>query len=208
MTPEREKKFKRVASNRQTDVTVILENITDMHNVGAVLRTCDSVGIAEIYVVMDESVRAVKNYSVGKKTSSGAGKWVDVHEFGDIESCIKTVRERYKRIIGTIVTESAHSLYECELTSSCALLFGNEHAGMSGRAQELIDEAIYIPQVGMVESLNISVSCAISLYEMMRQRLAAGMYGTDEGELRNLQLYETYVQRHESKIKRNPIIRH
>jgi tRNA (guanosine-2'-O-)-methyltransferase len=208
MTPERKERLKAVAALRQSDFTVVLENVTDMHNVGAVLRTCDSVGIPEVYIVMDQSVEKIKNYGIGQKTSSGARKWVDVHAFDDIEKCLELVKAKYGRLIGTIVSDNSDNLYDCDFLSPGAIIMGNEHAGMSTKAQAMIDQAIYIPQMGMVKSLNISVSCAISLYEMLRQRNAAKMYRNALHSERSEQLYQEYTKRHEQHLSNRAVIRH
>ena len=173
LTPERMAKFEHVAACRQ-NMTVILENVHDPHNIGAVVRSCDAVGISEIYVLNTE--KEVSDYYVGKKSSTGARKWVDVHYFDNRQLCFEAVRQKYSKIYGTHLSESASSLYELNLTESVALMFGNEHAGISEESMRELDGNFIIPQYGMVQSLNISVACAVSLYEASRQRFLKGMY--------------------------------
>lgn len=207
MTPERIKRFKEIASRRQSNLTVILENVHDQHNIGAVLRTADSVGLKEIFVLYSEPDLAVKNIVLGQRTSSGARKWVDVHFYTDLEACFEHVKKNYDVILSTHLDEKPKSVYELDLTQSVALLFGNEHDGVSEEALKHSDGNFIIPQMGMVKSLNISVACAITLYEAFRQRDNKGFY--DENKpLPNAEqeaLYEEYVKRHESKLTRRKV---
>ncbi len=195
ITEARAEKLKVLAANRQQGLTVILENIYDPHNLGAVLRTCDSVGIAEVYALYTvESPDELKKIS-GHKSSSGSKKWVDVHIFDDAESCFTAVRKKYDKIYGTHLGADSVGLYDLELDKSVALLFGNENRGMSEEALALVDGNFIIPQSGLTKSLNISVACAVSVYEAKRQRIIAGMYGGafDEGNSYHMELFEKYV---------------
>ncbi len=195
ITEARAEKLKVLAANRQQGLTVILENIYDPHNLGAVLRTCDSVGIAEVYALYTiESPEALKKIS-GHKSSSGSKKWVDVHIFEEADACFTAVRKKYDKIYGTHLGADSVGLYDLELDKSVALLFGNEHRGMSEEALSLVDGNFIIPQSGLTKSLNISVACAVTLYEAKRQRIEAGMYGGDFDESNSYQveLFEKYV---------------
>jgi len=101
------------------------------------------------------------------------------------------------------MAEDSKSLYDLDLTTSVALLFGNEHAGVTDETLKLCDGNFLIPQVGMVQSLNISVACAVSIYEAKRQRLAKGFYKNNPTmtEAEQEELFQTYERRHELKIK-------
>lgn len=173
MTPERERKFKQAISKRQGDLTVIMEHVHDPHNISAVLRSCDAVGIGEIYMIPEVRDR---DYQFGKKSSASALKWVEVHTFEDVESCYAAVRQKYELILTTHLTQDAKSIYETDLSRSLALVFGNEKDGVTDKAVEAADGNLVIPQVGMIHSLNISVACAVTLYETYRQRAEKGMY--------------------------------
>ena len=197
ITEARAEKLKVLVANRQQGLTVILENIFDPHNLGAVLRTCDSVGIAEVYALYTvESPDALKKIA-GHKSSSGSKKWVDVHIFDDAEACFTAVRKKYDKIYGTHLGADSVGLYDLELDKSVALLFGNEHRGMSEEALALVDGNFIIPQSGLTKSLNISVACAVSLYEAKRQRINAGLYGSafDESNAYHTELFEKYVEK-------------
>ncbi len=195
ITNERADKLKKLAANRQKDLTLILENIYDPHNLGAVLRTCDSVGISEIYALYTiESADVIHKIS-GHKSSSGAKKWVDVHVFDDAKKCFSAVRKKYDLIYGTHLASDSIGLYELDLCQSIALVFGNEHRGMSEEALSLVDGNYIIPQSGLTKSLNISVACAVSLYEAKRQRLTKDKYDNifDETNPYQMALFEKYV---------------
>ncbi len=173
MTPERSDKLLRVLHKRQANLTVVLENVQDPHNISAVMRTCESVGIQDIYILTTKIPRHKK---FGAKSSSSALKWLTLHQFDDTEACFKALREKYSLILSTHLNEKAIDLYEVDFTKSIALVFGNEHEGVSEEAQALVDGNFIIPQVGIIQSLNISVACAVTIYEAYRQKSLAGHY--------------------------------
>ncbi len=192
--------MKEVIKKRQFDLTVILENVHDPHNIGAVLRTCDSIGINEVFILYTQPDLQERGISIGLKSSSGAKQWIKINYFEDIHTCFTAVRERYPKIYGTAIGASAKSLYDLDLASSCALLFGNEHEGVSEEALNLIDQNFLIPQFGFVQSLNISVACAVSLYEASRQRMATGQYNRDFGDHEmDAPTYERFLDIHRQK---------
>lgn len=173
MTPERTARINNVLNNRQPDITVILENVHDPHNVSAVMRTCDAIGVQELFVL---NTVIASHTRFGKKSSASAANWLTIHQFTDIEECFKEVRKRYTKVYATHLGEQAYSLYELNLTEPVALVFGNEHAGVTEECLTYCDGNFIIPQVGMVKSLNVSVACAVTLYEAFRQRTVAGYY--------------------------------
>jgi tRNA (guanosine-2'-O-)-methyltransferase len=173
MTPERTNKLLSVLSKRQASLTIVLENIEDPHNISAVMRTCDAVGIQDIYILTTKIPRHKK---WGYRSSSSAAKWLTVHQFDDTSECIAALRKNYDKIFTTHLSSDAASLYELDLTESVALVFGNEHGGLSEEIRAAADGNFLVPQVGIIRSLNISVACAVTIYEAYRQRNAAGMY--------------------------------
>lgn len=197
-------KMKSVVSNRQ-QMTVILENVHDPHNIGAVMRSCDSVGVQEIFVVYSNENLDEQHLEIGKRSASSAKKWLQVHYFENIESCIATVRKKYDLIYGTHLGESAKSIYNIDLTGAVALMFGNERDGLTKDALSYCDANILIPQVGMIESLNISVACAVSLYEAFRQRDNKGLYGNefDETNAQQAEVLGIYEAIHKSRYLRS-----
>lgn len=177
MSPERKEKLSRVLLRRQFDLTVVLENVFDPHNISAVMRTCDAVGIQDIFIL---NTRIPRHAKFGPRSSSGAAKWLTVHQFEDPEACFKEVRTRYERVYTTHLADDAVSLYDMNLTESVALVFGNEHTGVSDEIRAIADGNFLIPQMGIISSLNISVACAVSLYEAFRQKNLAGHYERNE----------------------------
>jgi tRNA (guanosine-2'-O-)-methyltransferase len=173
MTPERQKRLLSVLNKRQNDLTVVLENVFDPHNISAVMRTCDAVGIQDVYVL---NTRIPMHKKWGAKSSSSAAKWLTIHQFTDAAECFTHLRGRFDRILTTHLSSDAIDLYSIDFTGKIALVFGNEHSGVSDEIREMADGNFIIPQVGIIQSLNISVACAISLYEAQRQKRIAGHY--------------------------------
>lgn len=210
MNLQREEKFRRVAARRQPDLTVVLENVVDPHNIGAVLRSCDSVGIKEVFVLYTEpELQQIEALPLGRRTSGGARRWLDVHYYVDAAACFSHVRQHYDKVLGTYLHESASSLYELDLTASVALLFGNERLGISPEVAASCDGHFLIPQMGMAESLNISVACAVTLYEAYRQRHLKGMYDANLplSESEQEALFQEYVRKHEEGIHQRSVLR-
>ena len=175
MTPERSARLLAVLIKRQPDLTVVLENVFDPHNISAVMRTCDAVGIQEVFV-LNNKIPPHKKW--GAKSSSSAAKWLTVHQFTDAQECFKALRSKYDRILTTHLSSDAVNLYDIDFTGRIALIFGNEHSGVSDEIRAMADGNFIIPQVGIIRSLNISVACAVTLYEAQRQKQLAGHYDT------------------------------
>ncbi|HMO63418.1 MAG TPA: RNA methyltransferase [Ferruginibacter sp.] len=175
MTPERHLRLTTVLNKRQPDLTVVLENVFDPHNISAVMRTCDAVGIQDIYILNN---RIPPHKKWGAKSSSSAAKWLTIHQYTDAEQCFADLRKTYSKIYTTHLSSDAVSLHRLNLTEPVALVFGNEHSGVSSDIIQLADGNFIIPQVGIIQSLNISVACAVSLYEAFRQKTIAGHYDT------------------------------
>lgn len=207
MQQKRIQKFKDVVSKRQPSITVILENVHDQHNIGAVMRTCDSIGIMEIFVLQSNPKYSASNITLGKRTSAGTRKWVDVHFYTNLEQCFAHVRSKYEHIYATHLDTDSKSLYDLDLASSVALLFGNEAFGVSEEALKNCDGNFIIPQMGFVQSLNISVACAVSLYEAYRQRDVKGMYDKNAPleQAQQEALYEDYLERHKAQVNNQTV---
>jgi tRNA (guanosine-2'-O-)-methyltransferase len=173
-TSRRQERVEYVLARRQPTLTAVLEDVHDLHNVSAVLRSCDAVGVLDVHVVYVHETPPATAFH--RKTSASAAKWIRVHFHESVEACFQQLRTQGMEILATALSDDADAIYEQDLTKPTALVFGNEHRGVSRKALELADGLIAIPMQGMVESLNISVACAVSLYEAMRQRRAAGMY--------------------------------
>jgi tRNA (guanosine-2'-O-)-methyltransferase len=167
-----------ILARRQTTLTVVLEDVHDQHNASAVVRSCDAVGVLDVHLVYmhDEPPRRAFH----RTTSASAAKWVRTHVHQSVDECYAVLRAAGHRIYATALRDDTHDLYDLDLTLPTAFVFGNEHRGVSERAIELADGTVSIPMQGMVESLNVSVACAVSLFEALRQRRSAGMYAQSE----------------------------
>jgi tRNA (guanosine-2'-O-)-methyltransferase len=162
-----------------------MENIHDPHNVSAIFRTCDAVGIPKVNLVYNFETFP----RIGKKSSASAFKWVDKEKYKSVEECYTELRKCGFKIFASSLTENSKNLYDLDLTQKVAIVVGNEHRGVSDASAELADEVFLIPQFGMVQSLNVSVATAVVLYEAMRQRIKKGMYkksDLDEETLDNI----------------------
>jgi len=173
MTPEREKRISDVLHHRQPGLAVVLENVFDPHNISAVMRSCDAVGIQDIFVL---NTKIPKHKKWGRRSSSSAAKWLTVHEFDNSKECFAELRKRFDKIYTTHLSTDAVSVFDLRFTDRIALVFGNEHDGVSEESRSLSDGNFIIPQVGMIKSLNISVACAVTIYEAFRQKMEAGQY--------------------------------
>ena len=189
MTPERREKLLSVLQKRQNNLTVVLENVFDPHNESAVMRTCDSVGIQDIYII-NNRIPPKKNW--GFKSSSSAKNWLTVHQFTNPADCFKELRNNYSKILTTHLASDSVTVYNIDFTQSIALVFGNERFGISDETRALADGNFIIPQCGIIKSLNISVACAVTIYEAYRQKEQAGHYKQPSLsiEMRNELLYK------------------
>jgi len=181
-TEKRVEKIKWVLSKRQPSFQVVIENIHDPHNVSAIFRTCDAVGIPKVSLVYTIE----KFPKIGKKSSASAYKWIEREKFKSIEECYYQLRKEKFKVYASSLNSDTGSLYELDFTKKTAIVFGNEHRGLSKEAEEGADERFFIPMYGMVQSLNVSVSAAISIYEALRQRSLKGFY--DKSELTSNEL--------------------
>ena len=177
-TERRAHRLESVILRRQPTLTVVLEDVYDPHNASAVLRSCDAVGVLDVHLVYLN--QEIPRKWFGRATSASAAKWLNVHHHDSIEACYTSLKSQGFRILATSLQEESRELYDEDLAAPTALVFGNEKDGVSPLGIAAADGSIYIPMQGMVESLNISVSCAVTLYEAMRQRRAKGMYASSQ----------------------------
>jgi tRNA (guanosine-2'-O-)-methyltransferase len=173
MTPQRHDRLTTVLARRQPDLTVVLENVFDPHNVSAVMRTCDAVGIQDVYILNN---RIPPHKKWGYKSSSTATEWLTIRQFADAKLCFREVRSRYNKVYASHLGDDAADVYSLDLVESTALIFGNETFGVSEEVRAFADGTFIIPQVGIIKSLNISVACAVTLYEAFRQKRQQGHY--------------------------------
>jgi tRNA (guanosine-2'-O-)-methyltransferase len=169
ISKERLQKIKSVAGRRQEGV-VVLEDIYDPHNAAAVLRSCEGFGIQKVYFIFDRGEK-FNPRRVGKATSSSANKWLEFETFTSAKECYKKLKKQGFKIFATVLDHKAKSIFKTNLKGpKTALVFGNEHRGLSQEAIDLADAHIYIPMQGFVQSFNLSVTVAVCMYELFRQR--------------------------------------
>ncbi|MEW5773917.1 MAG: RNA methyltransferase [Thermodesulfobacteriota bacterium] len=169
---DRVARVRRVLSLRQPDLRLVLANIHDPHNVSAILRSCDAFGVMRVHLYYTTE----KFPALGHKSSASARKWVETVRHPSAEEMIGSLRAEGLQVLGTAFDETARPLPEWDLTRPTAIIFGNEHRGLDPELAALAPDRVYIPMSGMVQSLNVSVAAAITLYEAWRQRSVAGMF--------------------------------
>jgi len=172
LTPEREAKIRRVLALRQKTLTLVLANIHDPHNVSAIYRSCDAFGVPCVHLYYTDTAFPV----LGAKSSASARKWVQTVRHQNLDSLMAALKEQGMRVYATSCTPQAKALGELDLTLPTAFIMGNEHRGVDQEFEGHVDEEVYIPMYGMIQSFNVSVAAAILLAEASRQRRAAGMY--------------------------------
>lgn len=173
-TKSRTEKIESVLAKRQPDLSVVLEDVHDPHNVSAVMRTCDSVGVYEVNLVYITE----KFPEIGKISSAGTKKWIKYNKYTSRIDAVNTLKSQGFKIYASTLLEESIDLYDIDLTEKTALVFGNEHSGVSDELISLSDATFKIPMYGMAQSLNISVAAAVSLYEALRQRKIKGFYNS------------------------------
>lgn len=172
LTEERKGKIQSVLARRQKDLTLVINNVHDPHNVAAIMRSCDAFGVFGIHLYYTKESFP----SAGKRSSASARKWVKTERHQDAGKMIGSLREKGYQCLGTGFSKSARPLHHWDMTQPTAIVLGNEHRGMDPDIKIHVPDEIYIPMMGMVQSLNVSVAAATILYEAWRQREAAGMY--------------------------------
>ena len=191
-SPKRIKRIKNVLAYRQPDLTVVLENIHDPHNVSAVFRSCDAVGVMRV-----ELLYTCERFpAIGKRSSSSANKWLEKRKHRLVDDCYAILHSEGFVICATRLEPSSVSLYDIDLTRKVALVFGNEHRGVSNEAAQSADVCFRVPMFGMIQSLNVSVACAVSLYEALRQRLAKGQLDSPKLSSQEIRMaYHEWIKR-------------
>ncbi len=168
-------------------MTVLLENVEKAHNLSAILRSCDAVGTLEAHVISNESKPLTFN-----STAQGSQKWIKLRKHKSIDSAVERLKSMGFRLYGTSLDINSHDYRECDFCGPTAFVLGTEKWGLSDCAKSLVDESIFIPMRGMVQSLNVSVAAATLLFESLRQRQAAGI-APKNGEGLSKTLYKKYL---------------
>ena len=171
-TDKRVNKLKSVAEARQAGFTVVIEDVFDPHNLGAISRSCDAFGIQQINVIF-ETHPEFDPKEVGKNSSTATNKWLDYRIHHGAEEALRALKREGWQLVAAVLDPAAESIFEADLCAPrLALLFGNEKTGLSSTALKLADRKVMIPMRGIAQSMNVSVSAAICIYEVTRQRMA------------------------------------
>jgi tRNA (guanosine-2'-O-)-methyltransferase len=171
MTPERCARLDAVLAKRQPDLTVFAENLHKPKNFSAMVRNCDAVGINEMHTLPGET-ELRKHWN----TSQGAEKWMRVRTHDSSDQACTWLKSRGFQLVAAHLSDSAIDYHKVDFTQPTALVLGTELFGVSDITLAWVDQQISVPMMGVTQSLNVSVACAIVLYEAQRQRQAVGMY--------------------------------
>ena len=164
LTDNRKEKFLRVLQNRTKHFTIAIEDVFQMHNASAVMRSCEVFGIQELHVIEERYGK-----SIDKEIAMGAQKWVDIHTYDNVSNCVATLKSKGYQIIATTPHENDCLLDDFDISKPSALFFGTERDGLSEEILQQADGFLKIPMVGFTESLNISVSAAIIIQNIMNR---------------------------------------
>jgi len=189
LLPRRFERIKSVLSRRMSNLTILTEEIEKPHNLSAILRTCDAIGILEAHAIFNQNKIPTFN-----NTAQGSQKWVKLINHPSIEVAIKSLRSKGFKLYGTNLKTQSRDYRLFDYTGPTAFVLGAEKWGLSDSATTLVDESVFIPMRGMVQSLNVSVAAATLLFEALRQREECGLIpnsgeGMDE-EVFNKTLFE------------------
>tara|TARA_B110000438_G_scaffold39849_1_gene39771 strand:+ start:538 stop:1188 length:651 start_codon:yes stop_codon:yes gene_type:complete len=172
MTPERFQKIKDILNKRQPDLTVVLDNVHKPHNLAAIIRSCDAIGISDIHGISSNEQKV----GVNLKSASGSNHWVNLHIHHSMPNVISELKQSGFSIYAANDSAKAIDYRKVDYTKPSVIVLGAELDGILPETLDMVDEEIKIPIQGMVESLNVSVANAVILFEAQRQRLQVGLY--------------------------------
>jgi tRNA (guanosine-2'-O-)-methyltransferase len=161
ITDSRREKFKKVLSQRTKHFTVATEDVYQLHNTSAVIRTCDVFGIQEVQIVEERNTKRID-----REIAMGAQKWVDVNRFRSVKDCINDMKQKGYQVVATTPHTNDCVLHDFDISKKSCFFFGREVEGLSQEVLDAADCFLKIPMVGFTESLNISVSAAIILQQV------------------------------------------
>lgn len=197
LTEARVARIRAVASRRQHDLTVFMERVHKPHNLSAIIRTCDAVGIATAHAVPGDEGLARSNH-----IAQGAQRWVHLERHHDTATGLAALKAQGFALYAAHFDEKAVDFRSVDFTQPCAIILGTEKFGVSDEAVALSDQTLVVPMLGMTQSLNVSVATAVILYEAQRQRQAQGLYEPIETNSKNHELAETWIAREIARRRR------
>lgn len=178
MNPQRYARIREMLALRQPDLTVCMEQVHKPHNVSAIIRTADAVGVHEVHAVWPGN-----RMHTMASAAAGSNSWVEVKTHPTIGDAVSELKRQGMQILATHLSDNAVDFREIDYTRPTCILMGQEKTGITREALNLADQDIIIPMIGMVQSLNVSVASALILYEAQRQRQIAGMYQREHSAL-------------------------
>lgn len=174
MTLKRYARIREMLARRQPDLTVCMEQVHKPHNVSAIIRTADAVGVHEVHAVWPEN-----RMRIMASSAAGSNSWVQVKTHRTIADAVGHLKGQGMQVLATHLSEKSVDFRDIDYTRPTCILMGQEKTGITQEALDLADQDIIIPMIGMVQSLNVSVASALILYEAQRQRQNVGMYARD-----------------------------
>ena len=206
-TDKRLKKLKRVAEARQAGLTIVIEDVFDPHNLGAISRSCDAFGIQQIHVIFETHAQFDPKQA-GKNSSTATNKWLEYRVHQGAAPALQTLKDEGWQLVATALDSEAESIFEADLCAPrIALLFGNEKTGLSPEALALADRIVTIPMRGIAQSMNVSVSAALCMYEVTRQRLALCPQHIRTPPAEVARTFDYFLEMHERLNRRNKRLR-
>ena len=187
LLPRRYERLKSVLNKRMSNLTVLIENVEKPHNLSAIIRSCDAVGVLEAYAIFNKEKHLTFN-----STAQGSQKLIKLHQFSKTQEAINTLKRKGFKLYGTNLNSKSIDYKECNFEGPTAFVLGAEKWGISKEAKTLVDENIHIPMRGMVESLNVSVAASTLLFEALRQRQVANII-PEFGEGMSKEIYKKKI---------------
>lgn len=178
-----------VLAERTRHITLVFEDIEKPHNVSAVLRTAECMGIQDLHFINNKN-----SYSVNPLITQGAAKWISMHDYVDVPSCFGSLKEQGYQVYATSLHETSRSIYELDPSEKTAIVFGTESDGISEEAGVQADGFVHIPMSGFTESFNLSVSAAICMTILKTKLGAWPPLATDEQLLLKSEWYRKVVR--------------
>lgn len=192
LTPDRCVAIDRVVAARTFSIATVLDNLYDLGNIAAVMRSAESMGIQPMHII-----RRQEKFKASKRITRGTDKWLDTSVWTEPELCIAKLKAQGYRIVATQLSSHAVSIDTLDFTIPTAIVFGNEHGGVAKDILEQADACCVIPMRGFAESLNISVAAAITFYHIVQDRMRRqGVHGDLDLEQIEVLRAEFYMRAH------------
>ncbi len=166
MQLSRAERIERVIEKRYQNLCLVLENLAEEQNISAILRSAEAFSVGQVCIIYSKG----KKPKLSKGVSSGAAKWLNIKYYTSTKKCFHELKTDHYQLIGALVDPQAKILWEEKFRDKVAIVVGNESHGLSEEAQSLVDKNIYLPMLGLTESLNVSVAAGIFLYEVIRSK--------------------------------------